>query len=35
MYQKFYPSLAGNHSAFTALTFMPATWNNEVLGTKN
>jgi hypothetical protein len=59
MYQKFYPSLAGNHSLFNGLTFMPAhhlpahalqwqagrsrsgeaggpaTWNNEVLGTKN
>ena len=75
MYQKFYPLLAGNHSLFNGLTFMPArhlpahalqwqvgrsrsgparftrltsggqvagreaggpaTWNNEVLGTKN
>jgi len=67
MYQKFYPSLAGNHSLFNGLTFMsahhlpahasqwqagrsrsgparrmaggeaggPATWNDEVLGTKN
>jgi len=67
MYQKFYPFLAGNHSLFNGLTFMPArhlpahalqwqvgrsrsgparllallpagkpaTWNNEVLGTKN